>query len=49
MTFAALEALCSRSRGVVRAAGSERSLILDPLAGHAPARTHISDPTFAER
>ena len=23
---------------------SSRALILDPLAGHAPARTHISDP-----
>jgi hypothetical protein len=24
--------------------GASRALILDPLAGHAPARTHISDP-----
>jgi len=23
---------------------ASRALILDPLAGHAPARTHISDP-----
>jgi DNA integrity scanning protein DisA with diadenylate cyclase activity len=25
---------------------SSRALILDPLAGHAPARTHISDPSL---
>jgi diadenylate cyclase len=25
---------------------SSRALILDPLAGHAPARTHISDPNL---
>jgi diadenylate cyclase len=24
--------------------GASRAIILDPLAGHAPARTHISDP-----
>jgi DNA integrity scanning protein DisA with diadenylate cyclase activity len=24
--------------------GASRALILDPLAGHAPARTHITDP-----
>src|SRR4029453_12609238 len=27
-----------------RGARGSRALILDPLAGHAPARTHISDP-----
>ena len=27
---------------------SSRALILDPLAGHAPARTHISDPDLRE-
>ena len=25
---------------------ASRALILDPLAGHAPARTHISDPNL---
>jgi DNA integrity scanning protein DisA with diadenylate cyclase activity len=28
---------------------ASRALILDPLAGHAPARTHITDPTCVER
>jgi DNA integrity scanning protein DisA with diadenylate cyclase activity len=26
--------------------GASRALILDPLAGHAPARTHITDPNL---